>query len=258
MCLIVFDWQPNTANWITLAGNRDEFYDRPTAPLARWHDHPTVIAGRDLEQGGTWMGITDELRFAAVTNIRRPDAPRDKQSRGELVGSFLIGDQTPEQAARDLLTRADNYGWFNLLLGTPESLWYVRNWPEPFISDVSPGLHVLSNEHLDSPWPKSQLAREQFLQWQQRPDSSALATLLGHTASFADDNLPLTGMPQELERRLSPQFLNLQDRRYGTRATTSLIGTLDANGQRTLQVRELSWGDTAQSLGEQQIRIGTG
>lgn len=261
MCLIAFDWQPNTSNWLTLVGNRDEFYDRPTAPLARWQDHPGVVAGRDLQQGGTWMGVTDQLRFAAVTNIRRPNAPRNKRSRGELVGHFLTGQQTPAAAAQALLPHADHYGRFNLLLGTPESLWYVRNWPAPFAAEVTPGLHVLSNEHLDSPWPKSELAREQLQQWRpqleqsEHPEPESLATLLNRDAVFADDLLPVTGMPQALERSLSPQFLNLRESRYGTRATTSLIGTTDANGRQECHVRELSWGDTAQCLGEQQLWI---
>lgn len=255
MCLIAFDWQPNKPDWLILTANRDEFYQRPTAALARWSDSPTVVAGRDLEQGGTWMGITDALRFAAVTNIRRPDAPKDKRSRGDLVGGFLNETRKPADAARELLTRADEYGWFNLLLGTPESLWYVRNWPEPFISEVAPGVHVLSNEHLDSPWPKSKLALNQLQQWQQSPAPESLAGLLAHRQSFSDDELPITGMPVELERQLSPQFLNLRERHYGTRSTTSLIGVVGDDGHPLLKIRELGWDDMGKPMGEVAFEI---
>lgn len=248
MCLIVFDWQPGMANWLTLSANRDEFYQRPTAALARWEDHPQVLAGRDLEQGGTWMGITDAGRFAAVTNIRQAGAPRDKRSRGRLVQDFLISRDTPEQAARALQQEAHTYGLFNLLLGTPESLWYVRNWPEPACYEVKPGLHVLSNEHLDSPWPKAQLALQQLQNWlggvqgdRHKAAEMALAELLDSRQRYPDDTLPTTGMPLELEQQLSPQRLNLQDRNYGTRSSTALIGMHSDVGQPQFRMREVQW-----------------
>jgi len=256
MCLIVFDWQPNSTNWLTLSANRDEFYQRPTAALARWDDHPQVLAGRDLEQGGTWMGITDEGRFAAVTNIRQAGGVKDRRSRGRLVQDFLTSTQTPEQAARALQQEAHAYGLFNLLLGTPESLWYVRNWPESACFEVKPGLHVLSNEHLDSPWPKSQLALQQLQHWLAGAQSDrsetaemALAELLDSRQRYPDDTLPTTGMPLELEQQLSPQRLNLRDRDYGTRSTTALVGIRTGAGQHRLRMREVQW-DTLGQRGE--------
>lgn len=259
MCLIVFDWQPDQPDWLALCANRDEFYRRPTIPLSRWVDYPTIIAGRDLEQGGSWLGITDDLRFAAVTNIRRPDLPQGRRSRGALVADFLASSQTPEAAARALQREASEYGLFNILFGTPNDLWYVRNYPTPFCQRVSPGRHTLSNEHLDSAWPKSALALTQLNRWQERGRLwDDMGALLNHRERFPDEQLPDTGMPLALEQSLSPQFMTLRERQYGTRCTTHVMGMSDGLGNRQAAIREIGWDSKGQQGQTRVYRVGEG
>ncbi|MDO6680783.1 NRDE family protein [Oceanobacter sp. 5_MG-2023] len=242
MCLIVFDWQPDATDWLTLTANRDEFHQRPTAPLHRWPESPDLVAGQDLQQGGSWLGVTNDLRFAAVTNIRLPEPPEHVRSRGELVTRYLRSTQTPADFADALLPEAGRYGRFNLLCGTAHQLWYITNTPEPAAVAVSPGIHALSNAWLDSDWPKAQLAKEQLLQAQRRQqhrptwqqDQSELTRLLKRRQPWPDDRLPDTGVALETERLLSAQFII--SARYGTRSSSSLLG----RGQR-LSIEEQRW-----------------
>src|ERR1700758_734988 len=126
MCLIVFAWKVVPGIPFVLAGNRDEFFARPTAPAAWWSDHPHVYAGRDLEGGGTWLGVTREGRFAALTNIRAPSERRaDVRSRGMLVADYLLGNASPEEYIAHISMDADHYNGYNLIVGTPDNLiWY--------------------------------------------------------------------------------------------------------------------------------------
>lgn len=247
MCLIVFDWQPGQPQWLTLAANRDEYFNRATAPLQHWGE-TGIIAGRDLQAGGTWMGMTADLRFAAVTNIRKGKPLTGVRSRGNLAVEFLGQQQDPETFARQLLERAPEYGRFNLLCGTPEQLWYIRNDPEPYASAVSTGIHCLSNAWLDSPWPKARLAAEQLQGWQQQPDPLTLATLLAHRQPWSDQELPDTGVPLEWERWLSAQFIQAPG--YGTRSCSSLIG----HG-RQLELHETLWNEQGEWSGSNRIRV---
>tara|TARA_R110001583_G_scaffold20287_2_gene78397 strand:- start:12261 stop:13115 length:855 start_codon:yes stop_codon:yes gene_type:complete len=238
MCLIVFDWQPGAEQWLALAANRDEFHARPTASLHRWPGQPTLLAGQDLQQGGTWLGITQDLRFAAVTNIRLPNPPDNVRSRGELVTRYLNSTQTPAAFARSLLSEASQYGRFNLLCGTPEQLWYITNTPQPTAHAVTPGQHVLSNAWLDSDWPKARLARTQLQTWQ--GDQHQLTRLLNRRVPWPDQCLPDTGVTAELERLLSAQFIT--SARYGTRSSSSLIGR-----RQRLAIEEQLWLDNGES-----------
>merc|ERR1711879_67713 len=139
--------------------------------------------------------------------------------------------------------------------GTPEALWYVCNWPEPVAVEVTPGLHVLSNEHLDTPWPKSQLAMQQLQQWQDDSgDERQLAGLLGNRQRFSDDTLPDTGMPLLLEQQLSSQFLNLRDRQYGTRSSSSLVGRLGEDGKPFLRIHETCWDEQGEYRSERVLQ----
>src|SRR5471032_287590 len=112
MCLIVFAWRPAHRQPLIVAANRDEFYARPTLPLAQWPEAPSVYAGRDLEAGGTWLGVGAQGRFAALTNIRNPSQPLGRRSRGELVAQFLTGEQTIEEYLAEVVGRSDEYGGF--------------------------------------------------------------------------------------------------------------------------------------------------
>lgn len=232
MCLILVAWRAHREFPFVVAANRDEFYRRPTASAAFWPDHPQVLAGRDLEAGGTWMGITTTGRFAALTNYRdpachKPDAP----SRGVLVADFLAGD-APIDAYLDALPATD-YNGFNLLLGDGEKLVAFSN-----VSlerhELVPGIHGLSNHQLDTPWPKvgaGKTALETALSG--LPDEASLFHLLRDDTIHPDNTLPATGVPLEWERLLSAAFVMSPD--YGTRSSTVI--TLSRGGVMTFDER---------------------
>lgn len=223
MCLLAFDWQPN--QHLILTANRDEFYQRPTLPLAQWTDNPDIVAGRDLQHKGTWLGINKNLSFATLTNVRAPDkGPANPPSRGELVSLFLSSKDSSEDTLNHLLSRAALYAPFNLVAGDINQVWYLTNYPRPKLERVTAGTHSLSNAQLDSPWPKALLAQEQLQDWLKAPSSSdSLSTLLCRREQYADSLLPNTGFSKSFERLLSSQFI--QSPNYGTRCSTGLILT---------------------------------
>ena len=236
MCLIVLNWQPQDRQWLSLSANRDEFYPRPASALEEWKEYPGLFAGRDLQQGGTWLGATKAGRFAALTNIRAPGVgPAEPQSRGHLVLDYLREPRNAEKYLRAVLEKGEQYAPFNLLCGNRNQLWYASNYPEPRLERLEPGIHTLSNAWLNTPWPKTELARTQLQHWLQQPKGSAsLAALLDHYSPFPDDQLPQTGVPLEWERLLSAQFINAPG--YGTRCSTGILGLEDR-----LELSELSW-----------------
>ena len=149
MCLILLAWQVS-APPLVVAANRDEFHARPAAPAAFWEDRPAILAGRDLEARGTWMGISRGGRFAAVTNYRGPREPRAAESRGALVTGFLESESTPEAYFGALLPKAGSYSGFNLLACDGRELWWMSNRNgEP--RRLGPGIYGLANALLDSP-----------------------------------------------------------------------------------------------------------
>jgi uncharacterized protein with NRDE domain len=149
MCLILLAWQVREPR-VVVAANRDEFHARPAAPAAFWEDRPAILAGRDLEARGTWMGISRSGRFAAVTNFRGAREPRAAESRGALVTGFLESQLAPEAFFGALLARADSYSGFNLLACDGSELWWMSNrGGEP--RQLQPGIYGLGNVLLDSP-----------------------------------------------------------------------------------------------------------
>ncbi|MBB4862929.1 uncharacterized protein with NRDE domain [Pseudomonas nitritireducens] len=243
MCLIVFAWRPGHATPLIVAANRDEFYARPTLPLAAWEESPGVHAGRDLEAGGTWLGVAPDGRFAALTNVRDPDQPLGKYSRGELVAAFLQGRQAPLEYLQQVARRAADYSGFNLLVGDRAQLCYFNPRVGPPVA-VAPGVHGLSNAALDTPWPKLLKARGALEATLQQPDSSALLALLRDNQQPSDAELPETGVGLATERLLSSVFI--ASATYGTRASTALI--VHADGRRELL--EHSFGPSGARLGE--------
>lgn len=218
MCLIVVGWRAHPDYPLVVAANRDEFFARPTAGAARWPDSPEVIGGLDLEAGGTWLGITDSGRFAAVTNVREPGMDKGQNSRGDLTRRFLTG--TTDAAEFAATIDGDRYSGFNLLLSDGEALYYASNRDGP-PRPLAPGIYGLSNHLLDSPWPKLLKARKRFANAiPALPDTSALFELLADREIVPDDALPSTGVPLAWERLLSAIFVSSAD--YGTRASTVL------------------------------------
>ncbi len=217
MCLIAWNWQPDSPTPLLLIANRDEFYARPTAPLHWWHDAP-ILAGRDLQAGGTWLGISRSGRLAALTNHRDPANMRaDAPSRGELVSAFLQTDSSAEDYLSALAERAASYNPFNLLVFDGTSLMGLESRHARVVA-MQPGIGAVSNADFLTPWPK--LARLsgslQTLLGQTDPSDAQLLALLHNPHMAADADLPVTGISLEFERALSAAFIALPD--YGTRA----------------------------------------
>ena len=248
MCLIVFAWRPGHAQPLIVAANRDEFYARPSLPLAQWPEAPQVHAGRDLEAGGTWLGVGANGRFAALTNIRDPHQPPARKSRGELVAQFLNGEMPIDDYLADVVRRSLEYAGFNLLIGNANELWHYNAQGTEAVM-LQPGVYGLSNAGLDTPWPKLLKARAALETVLDNPQPEALLALLSdaQVAPFAE--LPDTGVGLATETLLSSVFIASQS--YGTRASTALI--VHADGTRHLVER--SFGPYGGHLGEVEIRI---
>lgn len=231
MCLVALAWKTHPHWRLVLAGNRDEFHARPTAPLAPWDDLPGVLAGRDLQSGGSWAGVGPAGRLAVVTNVRDPrlTAPPGAPSRGALVADFLAAATPAAGAAASLQTRAARFAPFNLLLADADHCHYIGNWPTPTQRVVMPGVHGISNGPFDAPWPKTRQLCMALSDWLQGPaeDPAPLWAALATEQLAADAELPDTGVGLALERRLSAAFI--RDARYGTRAST--LVAIDHDGQ---------------------------
>ena len=226
MCLLIFAHGVDPRYPLVVAANRDEFHARPTAGSEFWPEHPAILAGRDLEQGGTWMGITRGGRFAAITNYRDPSRTAPAPcSRGELPLTYLAGDQAPEDFLLDVSKRAQEYAGFNLLVGNRGSLWYLTNSLGPgerCPQCLPPGLYGLSNARLDTPWPKVLLGKNRLstLLGQGRLEHDGLAAVVSDQQLATPQVLHQQGLDQEMDQLLSAQFIITGS--YGTRSTTSL------------------------------------
>src|SRR5512137_2645083 len=146
MCLLVLAWKSHPRYRLIVAANRDEFHDRPTAPLGWWPDDQRILAGRDLRGAGTWMGAARSGRFGIVTNFRELERPAEgAPSRGDLVTRFLSGATSPKEYLDDLRRRAPRYAGFNVLLGGPRSLYYYSNRDGLEAKPLARGIYGLSN-----------------------------------------------------------------------------------------------------------------
>ncbi|KUZ72784.1 NRDE family protein [Burkholderia ubonensis] len=251
MCLIAFDWQPDAAAGpvFTLVANRDEFFRRTSAPLSWWEDVPGLLAGRDLEAGGTWLGVSRDGRFAALTNYRAPfDIRAGAPTRGKLVSDYLGGQPVaPLDYLARLAEHAAVYNGFNLLVGDwkrRELAWFCNRAAEDAAGVDAPvlvpaGVHALSNGRLDTPWPKVVRKRAELgtlLTDDPAPPLDDLIALMRDTHIAADDALPHTGIPLERERALSAAFIETPE--YGTRGTTALRVTMKEGVRLTVEIKE--------------------
>lgn len=255
MCLILIAHEPNARYRLVLAANRDEFYERPTAPAAFWDDAPDVLAGRDLRRGGTWMGVTIGGKVAAVTNFRGPEGRERREkapSRGHLVSAFVQSDESPARYLEGLRRHARNYDGFNLLVGDAEGLWWYSNrGEEP--RELSPGVYGLSNHLLDTPWPKVERGKRalvQLLAGQEEVSPERIFPILADRTPGADRELPDTGVGLELERLLSAPFIRARD--YGTRSSTVLL--VERTGNATFVERRFRPDSEAGGEGWDEIR----
>lgn len=224
MCLVLVALGSHPEYPLIVAANRDEFYDRPTAPAAFWTDAPGVLAGRDLQAGGTWLGVDRRGRFAAVTNYRQGQREAAAyRSRGRLVSDFLMTG-TPAQAyIASVIEDAALYNGFNLIAGDARALYYFSN-REGRARVLQPGVYGLSNHLLDTPWPKVSSAKQALgalLVGKESELVGGLLSLLTDRRRAADELLPSTGVGLEWERLLSSAFIESTD--YGTRSSTVLL-----------------------------------
>lgn len=232
MCVIAIAWNIHPRWRLVLIGNRDEAHARPSAALAHWRD-ASIIGGRDLEAGGTWLGVTAEGRCSVVTNVRDPRDPQLGLSRGLLVSDYLTSNDTPLEHAQKLRAVAADYRPFNLLIFDPAQAFHIGNRPTPQAQPLSAGVHGLSNAQLDTPWPKTQRLCERLQGWLQVGDGSdrvddfsPLFDALADEQVASDAQLPDTGIGLERERWLSPAFIRGES--YGTRAST--VVAIDHSG----------------------------
>jgi len=235
MCLLLFAWRVHADYPLVLAANRDEFYERPSAPADFWDAEPEILAGRDLKEGGTWLGITRTGRIAALTNYRDPASFKaSAPSRGGLVSGYLRGDENARNYLEGLALDACKYNAFNLLLGDCSSLYYFSNRGAQ--KCLEPGIYGISNTLIDVPWPKVLLGKRKLaklLAGKGKPTSERLFELLSDRTRPPDDQLPETGVGLEWERVLSSLFI--QSPFYGTRSSTVLL--VDNNGRMTFAER---------------------
>ena len=224
MCLLVLAYQCHPEFPLIVAANRDEFFQRPTAAADFWADHPDVLAGRDLEQSGTWMGVNRNGRFAALTNVRDPKSVQPAaKSRGLIVSDFLMGDIAPATFVDDLKAHGQQYNGFNVIIADAYNLAYF-NSATVDSRTLSPGIYGLSNHRLDTPWPKitrSKAALERALSKEGQELEIELFALLADRARADDAALPDTGVGLDKERWLSPVFVSGEE--YGTRCSTVVI-----------------------------------
>ncbi len=244
--MLVFSLQSHPDYPLIVAANRDEYYARPTSAARYWNDRPNVFAGRDLKRQGTWLGVTAEGRFAALTNLRDPALHRaDAKSRGQLVNDFLTGVQTAENYLSAVADVAGSYNHFNIVLGDRRQLHYFssRNGDN---KTLSPGIYGISNYFLDTPWPKLIQAKLRFRQAiaGAAPSVSALFQLLSDASQAPDEQLPDTGVGIERERMLSSIFIASAD--YGTRASTIVL----FHRQGGIHFYERSFAENGKFLGE--------
>ncbi|OOG38458.1 hypothetical protein B0E52_14020 [Rhodanobacter sp. C06] len=252
MCLIAFAWQAHPRWRLVLAGNRDELHARPSAPLARWDDLP-ITGGRDLEAGGTWLGVTDAGRCCVVTNVRDPRDPQLGASRGLLATDYLVGADDATAHAQALLATAASYRPFNLLTFDAHAAFYLGNRPEARAQAVRPGVHGLSNADFNTPWPKTRALMARLAAWTGTGDADDFAPLFAALADerqAPDAELPDTGIGLERERWLSAAFIRGTD--YGTRASTVVAIAHDGRGV----IEERRFGPEGRFLGERRLSFG--
>jgi uncharacterized protein with NRDE domain len=224
MCLVLIALDLHPEYSLIVAANRDEFYDRPTAPAAFWRDAPSVLAGRDLKAGGTWLGIDRKGRLAAVTNYRQGERePPAARSRGRLVSDFLTGNTSALKHIERVQGEAGLYNGFNLIAGDAGGLLYYSN-REGRVRSLAPGVYGLSNHLLDTPWPKVAATKSAFgalLNDGASELTAGLFALLSNRDRASDDQLPSTGVGPEWERLLSSAFIASDG--YGTRSSTVVL-----------------------------------
>lgn len=225
MCLIAFAYKVSPEYPLILVANREEFYDRPTEKAHFWKgtEKHRILAGKDLKAGGTWFGVSENGKWAAVTNHRDMKSIKETApTRGNLIPDFLKTKETGKEYLLKLQDGAERYNGFNLLVGDSTGIYHYSNISD-VITKIEPGIHGVSNALLNTPWPKLEKAKEMLKKKLQNEDLSkaSLFDLLNDQSQAQEDELPNTGLSDELEKALSSIFIDTKN--YGTRCSTLLI-----------------------------------
>ena len=255
MCLIYVAWRRHPRYRLVVAANRDEYHARPAASAHWWEDAPGVLAGRDLEAGGTWLGIASGGRFAAITNYQDPHARlAGAPSRGALVSGFLTGDESAPEYLGRIMASGHHYNGFSLLAMDGDTLAFTSNRGRGGVR-LDPGVYGLSNHLLDTPWPKvtegkAELERLVAEPDVRVPDLFALLAVRG-PAKVKEALCADTGSDSGRMRWRASRFILGGD--YGTRTSTVLL--LDAGGAGVFVER--SFDSRGVAIGEVAFRLGT-
>ena len=253
MCLAVVALDAHPRYAIVVAANRDEFHARPTARAHWWDDAHgrSLLAGRDLEQHGTWLGVARSGRFAFVTNVREPSRhDPHAPSRGALVPAVLRDAREVYSAVAAVVDASRGYNGFNIVAGEPGDAAFGSNrtaGAEP----LATGIHGVSNARLDTPWPKLARAKAGMAAWiaTSSDDLRPLFDVLADRAVARDADLPQTGLSLERERLLSAPFIRSAD--YGTRSSTVLAIARDG----AVQFIERAFDAAGESEGDVEFRF---
>ena len=225
MCLAIFA-QNVLSDWpLIVVANRDELHVRPTDAAQPWVDAPSVLAGRDLQAGGTWLGLTTAGRIALLTNFRETGMRDDQApSRGQLAEQYIRQEQSAQQYLQTLRQHSAPYNGFNLLVGDQSGLWYYSNRLIAAPFKVPDGVSGVSNATFNTPWPKllrTQRSVSEHLADTQHPDPARLFEIFQDTVRAAEHELPDTGVGLDREKLLGSPFI--KNERYGTRCTTIIL-----------------------------------
>jgi len=249
MCLVVFAWKVHPEYRLVLAANRDEFHKRPARELHWWPDYPGLLAGRDLQAGGSWLAVSKAGRFATVTNYReQPGQRRGLRSRGEIVSNFVSSNAPLESFVSSL--EGDDYAGFSLLAADREELWYVSNRGDAALR-LSPGVYGLSNATLDTPWTKLVRSRDALraLVNADAIDETALFRMMADRTPAANTDVEAGSLPFALARTLTaPHIVSAE---YGTRCCT----TLTWSQAEVISVSERRFDAAGNSSGDSRFRF---
>lgn len=228
MCLIVFGWNAHPKYKLILAANRDEFYNRPTAPAGFWKDQPEILGGRDLKAGGSWLTVSKKGKIAAVTNYRHvTNQKATATSRGEIPVNFLKGGKSPEEYIKSLHADREKYNGFNALIGDRDNLAHYSNY-EGKLNVIEPGIHGLSNALLNTQWPKVELAKMRLKHLMDNQfNHDDLLEMMADNQTAEDAKLPDTGVAYQWEKALSAMHIKTEN--YGTCCSTVI--TMDHLGK---------------------------
>ncbi|KAL4557583.1 hypothetical protein LXL04_035766 [Taraxacum kok-saghyz] len=258
MCIAVFAWQAHPLYPFLLLLNRDEYHHRPTKAVG-WWEGGEILGGRDEVAGGTWLACTRGGRVSFLTNVLELHTLPEAKSRGDLPLRFLESNKSPEEFAKELVKEVHEYNGFNLITIdlSSNTMFYISNRPKgepPTIQQVQPGIHVLSNAKLNSPWPKAQRLKFNFKKLlstynedEDIPIKDMIDKLMRDTMKANKSQLPNI-CSVDWEHNLSSIFVDVGTPlgRYGTRSMigVSIKDTEEASFHETYIERETWWEKT--------------